>query len=129
MQDESEEHTASGVYSLEKDKWLREPERDNLAAVKLDKERITHKTKNIVDKIDTLEAECDGEKDEAKLDTLSAKVKGLFDKIKGMRRDSLKNGGELSEGNIIYKCLRRIGYIGKLVDLKRITFDKINSIK
>lgn len=129
VQDKNEEHTASGVYSLEEDKWLREPERDSLAAVKLDKERITHKTKNIVDKIDTLEGECNGEKDEAKLDTLSAKVKGLFDKIKGMRKDSLKNGGELSEGNVIYKTLRRLGYIGKLVDLKRITFDKINSIK
>lgn len=129
VQDENEEHTASGVYSLEKDKWLREPERDSLTAVKLDKECIVHKTKNIIDKIDSLESECEGEKDEAKLDTLSAKVKGLFDKIKGMRKESLKSGSELGIGNIIFKTLRRLGYIGKLVDLKRITFDKINSIK
>ena len=129
VQDENEEHTASGIYSLEKNKWLKEPERDNLEAVKLDKERITHKTKNIVDKINSLEEECEGEKDEAKLDILSTKVKGLFDKIKGMRKDSLKNGGELSDGNIIFKTLKRLGYIGKLVDLKRMTFDKINSIK
>ena len=129
VQDESEEHTASGVYSLEKDRWIKEPERDNLAAVKLDKERIAHKTKNIVDKIDKLEGECDGEKDTEKLDILSSKVKDLFDKIKGMRKDSLKGGSELGEGNIIFKTLRRLGYIGKLVDLKRITFDKFNSIK
>ena len=129
VQDENEEHTASGVYSLEKDKWLKEPERDDLAAVKLDKKRITHKTKTIVDKIDKLDDECNGEKDTKKLDTLSEKVKKLFDNIKGMRKDSLKNGSEMSEGNIIFKILRRIGYIGKLVDLKRLTFDKINSIK
>lgn len=129
VQDENEEHTASGVYSLEKNKWLKEPERDDLAAVKLNKERITHKTKTIVDKIDKLDSECNGEKDTKKLDTLSEKVKKLFDSIKGMRKDSLKNGSEMSEGNVIFKILRRLGYIGKIVDLKRLTFDKINSIK
>ena len=46
-----------------------------------------------------------------------------------MRKDSLKNGSEMSEGNVIFKILRRLGYIGKIVDLKRLTFDKINSIK
>ena len=60
---------------------------------------------------------------------MSEKVKKLFDSIKGMRKDSLKNGSEMSEGNVIYKILRRLGYIGKIVDLKRLTFDKINSIK
>ena len=129
VQDENEEHTASGVYSLEKDKWLREPEEDNLRAVKLDKETVVDKTKKIADKIENLESACNNEKDVEKLDILSGKVKSLFDKIKGMRKDALKNGTEMSTGNVIFKCLRRLGYIGRLVDLKSLTFDKINSIK
>ena len=126
VQDKNEEHTASGIYSIEKDKWLREPEEDNLRAVKLDKETVVDKTKKIADKIENLESACNNEKDVEKLDILSGKVKSLFDKIKGMRKDALKNGTEMSTGNVIFKCLRRLGYIGRLVDLKSLTFDKIN---
>ena len=63
------------------------------------------------------------------IDILSIKVKKLFDNLKGMRKEALKNGSEMAEGNIIYKIIRRLGYIGKIFDLKRMTFDKINSIK
>lgn len=130
VQDINEEHTASGIYSLEKNEWLKEPEKDDLTAVKLDKETIADKTKKIADTIENLETACEEEKDTEKLDILSNKVKKLFDRIKGMRKDALKNGGsELSVGNLIFKSLRRLGYIGRLVDLKRVTFDKINSIK
>ena len=128
VQDANEEHTASGIYSLEKDKWIKEPERDDLAAIKLDKETVVNKTKKIADKIEDLETACETEKDTEKLDILSNKVKKLFDRIKGMRKEGLKTG-ELGTGNLIFKCLRRLGYIGRLVDLKRVTFDKINSIK
>ena len=48
VQDENEEHSASGVYSLEKDKWVKEPERDELMAVKLDKEKIVNKAKTFI---------------------------------------------------------------------------------
>ena len=129
VQDINEEHTASGIYSLEKNEWIKEPEHDELESVKLDKQKIIDKTLSIIKKIDYLSDRCNKEKDIEKLDILSNKVKNLFDKIKGIRKEGLKNGGELSVGNLIFKSLRRLDYIGKLVELKSKTFDKINSIR
>lgn len=129
VQDSNETHTSSGVYSIEKNDWVVEPERDELASVKLDKEKIIAKTIKYADLIEKLEKLCKKEKDIEKVDVLSGKVKALFDKLKAMRKDSLKNGNELSFGNIIWKCLRRLGLIERLIDLKALTYDKIKSIK
>jgi hypothetical protein len=35
----------------------------------------------------------------------------------------------MTAGNIIYKCLRRLGYIATLLDLKAKTYDRIRSIE
>ena len=35
---------------------------------------------------------------------------------------------EMCDGNIIFKALRRSDYIGKLIKLKNLTYDKINSL-
>ena len=57
------------------------------------------------------------------------KVKKLFDRIKGMRRDGLKKRGEMSIGNIVFKYLRRYDYISDLMDLKYELYDKIKSLE
>lgn len=129
VQDENEEHIASGMYSLYKDEWIKKPEYDDFESVNLDKETISNKVRKIVDKIDSMDEEASKENDTEKLDILSKKVKELFDNIKGMRKDALKHGGEYSFGNIIFKALRRLGYIGKLAELKNKTYDKINAIR
>lgn len=129
VQDANEYHTASGVYSLELGQWLKEPSKNSIQAIKLNKFYIKEQVLKFIRKIDALEAELEGETDEYKLEQISLKAKSLFDKIKGMRREALKNGNEMSSGNIVYKCLRRISYIGKLVDIKTKTYDKIFSIK
>lgn len=129
VQDENEEHKSSGIYSLEKNEWIKEPERDELESIKLDKEKIIDKSLKYIKQINNLESDYKDEKDIAKLDKISDKVKSLFDKIKGGRKEGLKKGNEMSIGNIIFKVLRRTGYIGRLFDLKAATYDKINSIK
>ena len=129
VQDANEEHTASGVYSLELDEWIKKPTRNSISTIKLNKFYIKEKVLKFMAKIDALEMELDGEIDAYKLEEISLKAKALFDKIKGMRREALKNGGEMSSGNIIYKCLRRTLYIKKLIDIKSDTYDKLFSIK
>ena len=128
VQDKNEVHTSSGVYSLEKNKWLVKPERDNIKRIHLDKELIKTKVKDIITIIDNLDEKIKEEKDEYKLEELSKKVKTLFDKIKGNRKESLKKYGEMSTGNIIFKSLRRLGYIDKIYNMKLNTYDKIKSI-
>jgi hypothetical protein len=34
----------------------------------------------------------------------------------------------MCDGNIIFKALRRADYIGKLIKLKNLAYDKINSL-
>lgn len=128
VQDINETHSSSGVYSLEKNEWLIKPQRSNFENVSINKNYIKRKINDIIDIIDGLHKNIKKEEDEYKLEELSKKVKGLFDKLRGLRKDSLKKDGEYGEFNIIYKLLRRLGYLDKLYDLKLSTYDKIKSL-
>ena len=129
VQDTNEEHTASGIYSLERNEWIKEPEPNRIKAIKLDKFLIKEKVFKFMKAIEKLESDCERSDDEYSAEEVAKKVKDLFDKIKSMRREALKHGGEMSVGNIIFKCLRRFNYIGRLADVKSKTYDKIYSIK
>ena len=131
VQDVNEKHTSSGVYSLDKNEWVKEPERKKMATSKVNKNLIKNKVANYINKIDSLEDEYKEAKgDEYKTRKLSEKLEKLFDDIKNERKKELNgNGGnEISNGNIIFKCLRRLNYIDKLYDLKTKTYDKMNSL-
>ena len=129
VQDANEYHNASGVYSLELDQWLKEPSKNSIQAIKLNKFFIKEKVGKFIRKIDELYDASKNETDEYRLEEVANNANELFKKIKAIRRESLKNGGEMSSGNIIFKCLRRTGYIGKLAEIKTNTYDKIFSIK
>lgn len=131
VQDVNEKHTSSGVYSLDKNEWVKEPERKKMATSKVNKNLIKNKVANYINKIDNLEDEYKkANDDEYKTRKLSEKLEKIFDDIKNERKKELNgNGGnEISNGNIIFKCLRRLNYIDKLYDLKTKTYDKMNSL-
>lgn len=129
VQDESEEHTASGIYSLYKDEWIVEPNPDDFSVEDLDRKMIANKVMKCADKIDELDELANNETDQHKIEMIGLKVKKLFTKIKSIRKNALKNGGEYTPGNIWFKALKRCGYLKKLIELKAKTFDKINTIK
>jgi hypothetical protein len=53
----------------------------------------------------------------------------LFDKIKDIRKSGMSTRNpEMSDGNLIFKTLRRSDYIEKLLDIRRTAYDMINSI-
>lgn len=128
VQDTNEEHTASGVYSLNRNEWVVEPVKDNIKAIKLDKYFIKEKTMKYIKIITSLKKQVDETNDDAELRLLSKKVKGTFDILKGLRKEGLKARGEMHPYNIIYKFLRRLGYLDILLDLKAKTYDKLKSI-
>ena len=128
VQDANEIHTASGIYSLERNKWLKTPEKDSIKAIKLNKFFIKEKAGKFIRQINALD-DALNTADSQQAEIIGNKAKALFDKIKGIRKESLAKGGEMSSGNIIFKTLRRTGYIEKLVDIKAKTYDKIYSIK
>ena len=128
VQDENEEHTASGIYSLYKDEWIKEPNQST-DIENIDKTKIASKLLKYSDVIDKLSDAAEVETDEYKIEKIGEKAKALFRKIKSIRKNALKNGNEFAPGNLLFKSLRRTGYIAKLVELKAKTFDKIHSIQ
>lgn len=126
VQDVNEVNSSAGIYSLEKNKWIKKP--NDSGGEVLDVNKIKYKSADLINKIDELEK--DFNKGKADIEKISEKTKKLHDKIKALRKDGLKTKqGEYSVGNIVFKVLRRGGYIEKLIDIKRSSYDKINSLK
>ena len=128
VQDISEPLVSNGIYSLYKNKWVVEPSKDAIKSLGNEKETIKAKAIETMEKIDALYNATfdisygyDGEK-------IIAQIKKLINIIKGIRKESLSNGGEMSAGNIFFKILRRTGYIEKLFTAKTLAYDCKESI-
>ena len=129
VQDSSEIHASSGVYSVDKDKWLVKPNKSKLNMDDVNDEFVKDVVAQITQQVDSLYDMLDDSDDEYKDRKVSELAKELFDIIRLERRNSLKNTNkEMVDGNIIFKTLRRNGYIEKLVNLINRSYDKVNSL-
>ena len=130
VQDINKKHTSSGVYSLDKDKWLTEPEREKLSKKKVNKERIKKTVSQYTERIDKLVDDSKNTNgDDYKMRKLYEGAQQLFDEIKKLRREDLSDANnEISEGNIIFKALRRLGYIDKLDKMINKGYNTLNSL-
>lgn len=108
-----------GVFSLIKNKWIKVPEKVNF---ELDEKTLESKSKSVMDVIEGIEEKV--ESNDYNYDQIKEKLSSTWDKIKKFRKQGLEEGGELSTGNLIFKLLRRNGFIEKIVDLKNKTYDK-----
>jgi hypothetical protein len=130
VQDKNEKHAASGVYSLEKNEWVLEPNKDNFNENDYEDEVVKNKVSEYTKKIDKLLEDFEEKTTESDIETIYNKSISLFNKIKEERNDELqsKDAKELSNGNLIFKSLRRNGYIEKLINLRNNSYDKCNSL-
>ena len=130
VQDINKKHTSSGVYSLEKDKWLTEPEREKLSKKKVNKERIKKTVSQYTERIDKLVDDSKNTNgDNYKMRKVYEGAQQLFDEIKKLRREDLSDANnEINEGNIIFKALRRLGYIDKLDKIINKGYNTLNSL-
>lgn len=130
VQDKNEKHSSTGVYSLDKNKWLTEPDKNKLSDKHLDKEHIKKQVAHYVNIIDDLEERYNSSNgDKYKSEQIYDKVDALFDELKGERTEGLKNSNsEMTDENIIWKSLRRMKYIEKMMDLLNKTYNTINSL-
>ena len=127
VEDVNNENPNSGIYSLEKNKWIVEP--TDFQDAKLNEKYIKEKSARIMTFIDDVEETLENEKDNHKLETLSKKVKNIFDKLHKQRKESLEKSGEMGTYNIIWKVLRRTGYLDKIWEIINTIYNKVNSIK
>lgn len=118
IQDINEKHNSSGVYSVLNDKWNIEPVKVDFIPDEID---IKDKAKGMMMLIDDLEKEID----EYGYEEYKNRVKKVWDKIKKHRKSGLESeSGEYSLGNLVFKVLRRNGYIEKILDLRKKSYEK-----
>lgn len=120
VQDINEPHISSGVYSVLNDKWVVEPQKEKN---KIDENLILEKGEEYGQLIDDLITKYKNNKD------IKSDIDLLMKKIKKFRQSGLEKGGEYSYENLTFKLLRRNGYIGKLIQLKKDTQIKKLSLK
>ena len=123
VQDENEEHTSTGVYSLIHDEWLEKPKKENF---EVDKSVLKTKIDQWTEKIDKVLESADEESDLQKSKKI---IDNLKDKIKQYRKIGLEKKGEISYENLVFKYLRRSGHIEKLFNFKTKKLDKELSLK
>ena len=130
VQDTNEPHASSGVYSIDRDEWITEPDRDRILSGKVNKKRVREIISTYMNKIDCLiDIYKHHRDDKYEMERVSSDASEMLDEIKKLRKDDLaKYGKEMCDGNIIFKSLRRSDYIGKLIKLKNLAYNKINSI-
>jgi predicted nucleotidyltransferase len=123
VQDLNEMHLSSGVYSIMYDKWVKKPSPEN---VKIDSKKIKDKAFHWMDLIDTTIHSLHNDDN---LENSIKKLDKLKNKLKKFRSSGLERGGEFSYENLVFKYLRRNGYIQKLFDSKINFIDKSLSIE
>jgi predicted nucleotidyltransferase len=117
VQDVNEEHISSGVYSILHNKWVIEPEKDK---PNIDDRKILEKGEEFAKRIDHLIKHYS--------ESTIEQLEDLRKKIKDFRQSGLESGGEYSYENLVFKLLRRNGYIQKLLKLKTQIKDRKLSI-
>lgn len=106
-----------GVFSLLNNKWIKKPER---ADFEPDEKLISEKAKTIMMTVDDIEEESK----EDEYSEFEEKISKVWKKIKNYRQSGLESeSGEYSVGNLVFKLLRRNGYIQKIMDMKRKLYD------
>jgi predicted nucleotidyltransferase len=116
--DEEVEHDYKAIYSVLNNRWVVAPRKDKPT---IDFETIKEKSATIMNDIDRV---LDIKNNEKRLKE-SDKLKN---KLGGLRNIGLSKSGEYSNENLIYKTLRRSGYLDKLGDAKDDAFDSILSL-
>jgi hypothetical protein len=125
VQDINEPHESTGVYSLMFNKWIKEPSDD--VNINIDKTIVLEKSQQWMDIIDNLMEELN--EDDVEYEEGQEKISKLKDKIKKFRASGLESGGEYSYENLVFKFLRRSGYIEKLYSFADEFMDKKLSLE
>lgn len=109
---------ATGIYSVQDDKWIKKPSFEN---PEIDKVSIIKKIKSLLKQIELICSSKDN-------DFIQEKGKKIKDKIKKMRQSGLDEAGEFSEENLVFKYLRNYKILDKLSDKIKDSYDKSLSI-
>jgi predicted nucleotidyltransferase len=117
IQNSSESHFSTGVYSVLNDEWIEKPKKEDN---KIDTEILKEKINHWMSTIDTVLNNSSLENIEESKEYL----KKIKDKIKKYRSSGLKKEGEYSYENLVFKYLRRNGYLDRLFEFEKKLTDR-----
>jgi len=120
IQDSDEIHIASGVYSLLNNKWNIKP---IYSQPEIDEDLLNKKVASYKNQINKISANVKDSMDENDIELYYNKLDKLKDKIIKNRKVSLKDDGEYSLGNLIFKELRNSNYVEKIIKLMNKLYD------
>ena len=107
-----------GVFSLMNNEWVKKPVK---ADFEPDEKVIRKKAEPVMEQIDELEEQVN----EDKYQDFKEKLDKVWEKVKDFRKSGLESeSGEYSTGNLVFKLLRRNGYINKVMEMKHKSYDK-----
>ena len=107
VEGEEDAHFSSGVYSLLYDEWQHKPEKEN---TKIDKDTVERKAQQWMDIIDGVLENIEDEN----IDDAKDLLEKYNEKLRKFRTCGLEKNGEHSSENLVFKILRRNGYLEKL---------------
>ena len=112
---------AAGVYSLMKDEWLAEPERQE---PKADKATVEKKAARFHELVDAIQEMADAGEDDLAFNSATI----LKDRIRKFRQSGLEKGGEFAAENLVFKTLRNDGTLERLDNLHTQAYDQGQSL-
>ena len=123
-QDINQLHLASGLFSLLKNEWIRQPKYNPPT---VDEKDVNRKTLAYRHEIDELKQRLKKSTPE-EASTVLAYASALKKKISRARDEKLAHiGGEFSVENLVFKEMRNNGMYGELIQLKSDAYSKIYS--
>jgi len=114
FQDIHEPHVASGLYSLQDNRWIKKPK---FEAPEVDHGDVVKKADAFKKELDLLKEAMDNASDEKEFSLVNKRAKKLKDKLMKMRKDGLASKGEFSIENLAFKTLRNNETISQLNDI------------
>lgn len=127
VENEDEPGFSTGVYSIKRNKWVKEP--DNFDDAKINEKYVKEMAARMMNEIDDIEKMAKNTTGYIRLENVGTKAYNVFKKAKNMRKEGLARSGEFSSGNIIWKILRRTGYLEKIFDIVNNTYNKAKSLR
>ena len=114
FQDIHEPHVASGLFSIQDNRWIKKPVHN---PPEIDHRDVQKKASQFKKELDLLEEALHNISDAKEFALINKRAKKLKDKIMRMRKQGLVGKGEFSVENLAFKTLRNDETISKLNDL------------
>ena len=129
VEDKNEYSGSSGVYSILNDEWIKLPTREK-ADVKIDKEKIKQVAKKYIKAILFYKKLAYTTNEPEKLEDIQEKLLRIFKILRNMRSTGLATPEkEMSFGNLLWKCIKRLGMVAEIWNVNYYIYDKVNSIR